>query len=235
MLERRGEGTGDAGLGSRHLPQRPACGTVQPADRGGGRWLVADIGRLDGHPGIQGAQLRHGEGGDLAVGLDLPGKRAIAPDEPELDARPADAPGIEAATRSGVERPDELDPKPRVGGGPRRQRDDEPDGLRRRHPVVGALARDGHETDDEDEEHGEHDDRDGERRERCEPAGDPPDIDDHGRTGSTVSGSMGFAPCQSSKCRCGPVVCPVSPTVPSSWPAATWSPLPTASAGSRWP
>ena len=55
---------------------------------------------LDGHPGIQGAQLRHGEGGDLAVGLDLPGKRAIAPGEPELDARPADAPGIEAATRS---------------------------------------------------------------------------------------------------------------------------------------
>ena len=60
-------------------------------------------------------------------------------DDPELDRRPADPPGVEAAALPGVQRPDQLDRQLRIRREPDRRRDDEGDDLGGRGLVVGAL------------------------------------------------------------------------------------------------
>ena len=85
-------------------------------------------------------------------------------------AGPADAPGVEAAPRAGMDRPDAFDREARVGVDPRRQGDDEPDRLRRRRAVVRALAGDGHESGDEGSREQEPERRGRHGRERHEPA-----------------------------------------------------------------
>ena len=158
---------------------------------------------------------------------------SAARDDPELDPGPADAPGVEAAPRAGMDRPDAFDREARVGVDPRRQGDDEPDRLRRRRAVVRPLAGDGHETGDEDSREQEPERRGRHGRERHEPAHDRSEVEDHGRAGSTRRGSIGRPALQISRCRCGPVVLPVRPTRPITSPATTDSPTPTAGSTSR--
>ena len=233
MLERRSECPKDARLGCGHLPQGPAGGPGEPSDRDRRRRPIGGVGRLDRDPGIQGAERRFDERRRLAVRLDLPGERSAARDDPELDPGPADAPGVEAAPRAGMDRPDAFDREARVGVDPRGQGDDEPDRLRRGRAVVRALAGDGHESGDEGSREQEPERRGRLGRERHEPAKDRPEVEDHGRTGSTRSGSTGTPALQISRCRCGPVVLPVRPTRPITSPATTDSPTPTAGSTSR--
>ena len=123
-LERRGERAEDARLGSRRPRAGASLPDLEAPDRDRGRRPVDD--RRRPRSRSPGTGRRRCACAIAATWRLVSISQASSPSRQTTRSsmpRPADAPGIEAATRARVERPDELDREPRVGVGPRRRRD----------------------------------------------------------------------------------------------------------------
>src|ERR1019366_8082613 len=92
----------------------PGAGPLEAAEGNRDGRSIDRGGLIDLDARVQGPQLGGGERGDLPVRVDLPGERAVPPDDPKIRAGPAHPPGIEATTLPRMETTDETDGELRV-------------------------------------------------------------------------------------------------------------------------